>query len=66
MKKKEVSVDERKKLLTLFMLFFPSILIVLVPEMLIWWMPIVFKFLLLFYQFIILKNFIDKYYGDYI
>lgn len=66
MKKKEVSVDEKKKLLTLFMLFFPSILIVLVPDMSIWWMPIVFKFLLLFYQFVILKNFIDKYYGDYI
>jgi hypothetical protein len=63
---KEIKRDEneRKKMFTIFILFFPSILIGLVPENINGsiWVGISLKALLVFYQFVVLKNFIDAHY----
>jgi len=59
-------MTEAKKALAIFLLFFPSILIAGVPSQVdggILW-PIVFKGLLVFYQYIALKNFVDRFYGE--
>lgn len=66
----EIQLDTKKKMLTLFVLFFPSVLVALIPNNFlgsgIWesLVPISIKALLLFYQFVVIKNFIDTHYGD--
>jgi len=63
---KNYNEEDRRKVLTFFLLFFPSLLIALIPSSIngsIWW-PLVFKAFLLFYQFVALKNFIDTQYGE--
>ena len=60
------NIDRQKSMLTFFLLFFPSLLIALVPSIvdgnIIW--PIIFKMLLLFYQAIALKNFVSTHYDE--
>jgi len=64
MKKKiEVNPEIKRKTLTFFLLFFPSLLMAIVPTTQLIW-SILFKVLLLFYQFVVLKNFIDTHYGE--
>lgn len=59
-----LSVSEKKKIFTLFILFFPSVLIGLIPatvnNSIV--LPLSIKVLLIFYQFVVLKNFIDQHY----
>jgi len=61
--KEKVTEEERKKFLTYFILFFPSIIIAIVPTVDNWnilgW---IIKILLILYQFIAIKNFIDSHY----
>lgn len=66
MNNKEIPQDQKKKVLTLFLLFFPSMLIAIIPSTInsSIIMSFVFKFLLLFYQYVILQNFINTYYGE--
>ena len=64
MNNQEVVNQPRTEVFTLFTLFFPSLLIAVIPDIIgnFWW-PIVFKGLLLFYQFVIIKRFLDAHYG---
>lgn len=57
---------ERRKMFTLFILFFPSILVGIIPESInqTIWIPLSLKVLLIFYQFVVLKNFVDKHYNE--
>ena len=61
-----VDPDVKKKMLTLFILFFPSIIIAGVPSMIDGSIikSLVIKLALVFYQFVVLKNFIDQHYGE--
>jgi hypothetical protein len=57
-------IDLKKQVLTLFVLFFPTLIITAVPNSISGnWLPLVIKILLAFYQFVVLKNFIDTYYS---
>jgi hypothetical protein len=51
--------DKDKRILAMFLILFPSLLIAVMPYNL--WGNVV-KFLLLFYQMVIVKNLIDDYY----
>lgn len=59
------SKERKKSILTLFLLFFPSLLIAVIPSEISGsiWLPIVIKGLFAFYQFVAIKNFIDVHYG---
>jgi hypothetical protein len=58
--KKKIPQEVNKKVLTFFLIGFPTILIIallmLIPDT--WWASI----LLAFYQFVLLKQFLDNYY----
>jgi len=64
-KEELIERDIKPKMLTLFILFFPSILIAIIPSEIgmNYIMSIVIKALLVFYQFVVLKNFVDKHYN---
>lgn len=59
----EEKADVKQKTLSLFILFFPTLIIALIPPMDNVWLPIALKTLLAFYQLIVLKNFIDRAHG---
>lgn len=61
----KIDEDLKKKTFTIFILFFPSILIALIPETIgsNILLPLALKILLVFYQFIVLKNFVDVHYN---
>ena len=64
MVQKEVDVDMKKKALTLFILFFPTLIIALLPSSSgPFWLMAIIKFLVVFYQLVVLKNFVDTHYG---
>jgi hypothetical protein len=56
--------EDKKPVFTLFLLFFPTILIGLIPTEIggSVWLPLALKVLVAFYQFVVLKNFIFQYY----
>jgi len=56
--------DIKRKTLTFFLLFFPSIIIAIIPSEIngYIWISIGLKFCLLFYQFVTIKNFTDLHY----
>jgi hypothetical protein len=62
--KKPATVEERKKLFALFILFFPGLVAIFIPTVVgdNFLLPFALKILLVFYQFVILKNFLDSYY----
>ena len=66
--KKEIDPkkDEKRNFFATFLLFFPTLVIAAIPTGIggSIWTSFVLKLLLVFYQFIIVKNFVDKYYGD--
>jgi hypothetical protein len=53
------TVEKDKKILTMFFLMFPSLLIAVMPNDI--WGNVI-KFLLIFYQLVIVKNLLDDYY----
>jgi len=57
-------VEDSKKLFALFILFFPGLIAIFVPSTIgsNFLLPFALKLLLAFYQFVILKNFLDSYY----
>jgi len=60
----EIDVDSKKKMLTFFLLFFPSILIAIIPSEINGQVFLSFgiKGCILLYQLVVLKNFIDTHY----
>ena len=64
--KEKLEGEEKKKIFTIFILFFPSILIGLIPQSInsSLWLPLSLKVLIIFYQFVVLKNFVDVHYGE--
>lgn len=66
---KENEIDVKKRMFILFILFFPSILIALIPSypyntgVLQSLTPLIIKILLAGYQFVVIKNFVDTQYG---
>jgi hypothetical protein len=54
--------DIKQKTLSLFILFFPTLIIAVIPAMDNFLIPIALKTLLAFYQLIVLKNFLDRTY----
>lgn len=63
MKKKKATEKDKKKVLSFFLLGFPTLIIItlmmLIPDA--WYVAI----LIAVYQFITLKQFIDQYYEEY-
>lgn len=66
MKKEEQKIDEKRNFFAIFLLFFPTLIVAAIPSSLggSIWLSFTLKLMLLFYQFIVVKNFVDKYYGD--
>ena len=60
--KKEVDGTTKKKILTLFMLIFPIIIITAIPSGN--WGLIAIRIFLGIYEIVIIKNFIDEFYGE--
>tara|TARA_R100001530_G_C4205653_1_gene125960 strand:- start:328 stop:498 length:171 start_codon:yes stop_codon:yes gene_type:complete len=56
-------MEKRKDILSLLVILFPSLLIALTAGMVDLY-GLVIRVLLLGYQFVILKNFLDDYYGN--
>jgi len=59
-------MEERKNYFAYFLLFFPTIIIAAIPSTINGGVlaPLSLKLLLAFYQFVSIKNFVDRYYGD--
>jgi hypothetical protein len=68
--KKEIETDEvkneKRNYFGYFLLFFPTLILAAIPSEIgnSIWLPFTLKLMLVFYQFIVVKNFVDKYYGD--
>lgn len=56
-------IEKDRKLLTLMILFFPTILIVASTSIQDYVLRAILQILIAFYQLIILKNMLDEYYG---
>lgn len=59
-------MEQRKNFFAYFLLLFPSIIVAAIPSTIEGspMVPISLKLLLIFYQFVAIKNFVDRYYGD--
>jgi len=59
-------MESRKNFFAYFLLFFPTIIIAAIPSSINGNVVISLslKLLLAFYQFVSIKNFVDRYYGD--
>ena len=56
--------EQKRNFFAIFLLFFPTLIIAAIPTMEIQLLSFTLKLLLAFYQLIVIKNFVDKYYGD--
>ena len=64
-KEKEIDVDEQKKMLTLFILIFPTVLIISVGLLLFDEIRLDFlgvSLIMFFYQFVVMRHFINSYF----
>lgn len=54
----------RRRFLTYFLLIFPTFIIAIIPSKIgdYFWISLAIKTLLAFYQFIVIKNFVDMHY----
>lgn len=66
MTKKEENHEEKQNFFAIFLLFFPTLIVAAIPTNIggTIWLSFTLKLLVAFYQFIVVKNFVDKYYGD--
>ena len=53
-----------KRMLTLFFMIVPSLLLAMSASITSWYIQIFFQVVLIFFQIVIFKNFIDSYYGE--
>ena len=60
------NTDEKRNFFAVFLLFFPTLILAGIPTLIEGSAitPLILKLLIVFYQFIVIKNFVDKYYGD--
>jgi len=63
-KKQEVKIKKDKRMLTLFFIIVPSLLLAMTASIESYYVRMFFQVVLIFFQIVILKNFIDSYYGD--
>lgn len=58
--------DEKRNYFGYFLLFFPTLIVAAIPSEIAgtMWLSFTLKLMLIFYQFVVVKNFVDKYYGD--
>ena len=63
---KKEETNEKRNLFAVFLLFFPTLILAGIPTMIDGSVvtSLILKMLIVFYQFIVVKNFVDKYYGD--
>lgn len=65
MSKKDIkTTEEKQNIFAIFLLFFPTIIVAAIPEMNPVWLSMVLKLLVAMYQLVVVKNFVDKYYGN--
>ena len=55
-----MSNEEPRKVMSLFLLFFPILILAAIPGQS--WIYMSIKVMLVFYEFIVIKNFVDRYY----
>lgn len=60
----EKKLKKDKRMLTLFFMITPSLLLAMASAIESFYVRIFFQVVLIFFQIIIFKNFIDSYYGD--
>jgi hypothetical protein len=62
----KMEYEFKKNFFGYFLMFFPTILIAGIPSNINGdiFLPMVLKLLIASYQFIVIKNFVDRYYGD--
>jgi len=65
-KQDKATPEVKQNFFAIFLLFFPTVIIAAIPSTLggIIILPFALKTLLAFYQFVVVKNFVDKYYGN--
>jgi len=56
--------EEKQNIFAIFLLFFPTIIVAAIPQMNPIWLSTVLKLLVAMYQLVVVKNFVDKYYGN--
>jgi len=61
---KEINTENKQSFFSIFILFFPTIIVAAIPELNPSWLSMVLKLLVAMYQFVVVKNFVDKYYGN--
>jgi len=62
MEKKEINQDTKRKNLSFFLMIFPSVLLAIIPDDFggNFLYPLVIKLLILLYQYLIIKNFVES------
>lgn len=63
-RQKEVKPKKDKRMLTLFFMIVPSLLLAMTSSIESFYVKIFFQVVLIFFQIVIFKNFIDSYYGE--
>ncbi len=58
--------DMKNNVFSYFLLFFPVLIIAAIPSTIngSTMQPLALKILLMLYEFVVIKNFVDKYYGE--
>jgi len=64
--KEEDKEELRQSYFAYFLLFFPTLIVASIPSTIDGgiFLPLIIKILLLMYQFVAIKNFVDRYYGN--
>lgn len=63
-KEEEKPIKKDKRMLTLFFIIVPSLLLAMCSAIDSFYIRIFFQVVLIFFQIVIFKNFIDSYYGE--
>lgn len=66
MSKEKTNTENKQNYFSIFLLFFPTLIIAAIPSSIGGSLvaSVVLKFLVAMYQLVVVKNFVDKYYGD--
>jgi len=65
MEKNQEEGELKKNFFAYFLLFFPTLILAAIPKLPIGnFSTLSLQVLIIFYQFVVIKNFVDRYYGD--